>query len=162
MEGVAGRAGVAKTTVYRRWASRAELVLEIARQVAAPVHMTPTGHLRDDLVAAVRDIIGVLDAPIARRAIPRILAEAHESQELADVLAAFWAERRAKLRALLAAGTEAGELRPDVDLELAVDALFGPIWYRYLVTRAQLTAKVAQAIVDGALDGMRAAGPARG
>ncbi|HET8776144.1 MAG TPA: TetR/AcrR family transcriptional regulator [Candidatus Limnocylindria bacterium] len=155
MEGVAARAGVAKTTVYRRWPSRAELVLEVANQIAAPVRLTPTGDLRRDLVSALRDIIGVLDAPIARRIIPRILADARESDELTAVLTAFWTNRRGRLRELLAAGVEAGEIRPDLDLEVAADALYGPVWYRYLVTRAPLTASAAEAIVDRAMEGMR-------
>lgn len=155
MEGVAARAGVAKTTVYRRWPSRAELVLEVANQIAAPVRLNATGDLRRDLVAALRDIIGVLDAPIARRIIPRILADAGESEELTAVLTAFWTNRRGRLRDLLSAGVAAGEIRPDLDLEVAADALYGPVWYRYLVTRAPLTASAVEAIVDRAMEGMR-------
>jgi AcrR family transcriptional regulator len=154
MEGVAARAGVAKTTVYRRWPSRAQLVLEVANRVAAPVRLTPTGDLRHDLVSALRDIIGVLDAPLARRIVPRILADAGESEELTAVLSAFWTNRRGRLRELLTAGVESGEIRPDLDLDVAADALYGPVWYRYLVTRAPLTASAAEAIVDRALEGM--------
>jgi AcrR family transcriptional regulator len=157
MEGVAARAGVAKTTVYRRWPSRADLLLEVARHLAAPVRVRPTGDLRNDLVAAIRDAMRVLESPAARRAIPRVLAEAHESEELATLLAAFWAERRGKLMALLEAGVRDGQIAADLDRGSAVDALYGPIWYRFLVTRAPLTRRVAEAIVDTALDGLRRA-----
>lgn len=157
MEGVAARAGVAKTTVYRRWPSRADLVLELAQRVAAPVRLAPTGDLRRDLVAALRDIIGVLEAPLARRVIPRVLAEAPENEELAAVLTSFWTDRRARLRSLLEAGMASGQIRPDLDLEVAADALYGPVWYRYLVTRAELDPSAAEAIVDRALEGMRGA-----
>lgn len=155
MEGVAARAGVAKTTVYRRWPSRGNLLLEIARHVAAPVRIRRTGHLRNDLVAAVRDAIRVIDAPVASRAIARVLAEAHERPEVAEVMSAFWEERRGKLFVLLEAGIREGELRPDLDVGRAADALYGPVWYRFLVTHAPLTSRVAEAIVDAALDGMR-------
>ena len=157
MEGVAARAGVAKTTVYRRWPSRIDLVLELARDIAAPVKVGASGDLRTDLVAVVREIVTVLHDPVARHVIPRVLAEAREREELASGLRQFWKERRRLLLTLLEAGVESGELRPDLDLELAADAIYGPVYYRYLVTGAPLSAELAEEIVDQALDGIRGA-----
>jgi AcrR family transcriptional regulator len=94
MEGVAARAGVAKTTLYRRLPSRLDLIAEVARQVAAPVREHDTGDLRADLVALLQDVIGVLHEPMIRRVLPRLLAEAREREELAAILRGFWTERR--------------------------------------------------------------------
>lgn len=156
MEAVAARAGVAKTTVYRRWPSRADLVVGVAETLTAPVRPPKTGSLETDLVALLGDVIGVLNTRTGRRVIPRALADARERDELADVLRPFWAGRRRLTIDLLRAGVERGELRSDLDLEAAADAFYGPVYYRYLVTGAELNPAVARAIVARALGGMRA------
>jgi AcrR family transcriptional regulator len=155
MEGVAARAGVAKTTVYRRWRSRADLLLVGARHLKATGSVRPSGDLERDLIALAREIVRVLDRPLARRVIPRLLADAREDPEVAAGLRDFWAERRTLVLDLLADGVGRGELRSDLDLEHAADAMYGPIYYRYLVTGAPLDALVAERVVGLALNGMR-------
>jgi AcrR family transcriptional regulator len=154
MEGVAARAGVAKTTLYRRLPSRLDLIAEVARQVAAPVREHDTGDLRADLVALLQDVIGVLHEPMIRRVLPRLLAEAREREELAAILRGFWTERRRLTIGLLERAARRGELAPTVDLELAADAFYGPVYYRYLVTGAALDYGVAETIVGQAMQGM--------
>lgn len=157
MEGVAARAGVAKTTVYRRWPTRTALVAGVAEALTAPVRQPTTGTLEGDLRALLADVARALNAPHARRVIPRALADAREHAELAATLRPFWAARRQLTIDILQRGVERGELRPDIDLDGAADALYGPIYYRYLVTGAPLTPRAVEAIVARALDGMRPA-----
>lgn len=157
MEGVAERAGVAKTTVYRRWPTRSALVAGLAETLTAPVRIPTTGTLEGDLRALLGDVARALKAPHARRVIPRALADAREHADLAATLRPFWAARRQLTIDILQRGIERGELRSDLDLEGAADALYGPIYYRYLVTGAPLTKPVVHSIVARALNGMRLA-----
>lgn len=156
MEGVAERAGVAKTTVYRRWPTRTALVAALAEAFTAPVRPPSTGTLKGDLQALLLDVTKALKAPHARRVIPRALADARDHAELDATLRPFWAARRQLTIDILRRGIERGDLNADIDLEIAADALYGPIYYRYLVTGAPLSERVVIAIVDRAIDGMRA------
>jgi AcrR family transcriptional regulator len=158
MEAVAARAGVAKTTVYRRFGSQLDLITELANQVVSPVRRPSTGSLRGDLVAVLREIIGVLEQPLVRRALPRLLAEAREQEELAVTLRRFWNRRRRLTLELLEQAVADGRLSPGRDLEVAADALYGPIYYRYLVTGASLGGDLPDKIVAQVLEGMTSPG----
>lgn len=154
MEAVAARAGVAKTTVYRRFGSQLDLITELANQVVAPVRRPTTGTLRGDLAALLREIIGVLEQPLVRKALPRLLAEAREQEELAITLRRFWTRRRRLTLDLLERAVADGRLSPGRDLEVAADALYGAIYYRYLVTGAPLGDDLPEKIVAQVLDGI--------
>ena len=153
MEGVAARAGVAKTTVYRWWPSKPALVVAAAEDLAAKVRSPDSGNLGDDLVALLRDVIRVYTKTVAGRITPGLLADMAEHPELADAIGRFWAGRREIMLEVLRRGISRGELRPDIDLELAADLLYGPIYYRLLVTRAPLTIRFADQVVDAVLRG---------
>ncbi len=153
MEGVAARAGVAKTTVYRWWPSKPALVVAAAEDLAAQVRNPDSGNLRDDLVTLLRDVIKVYTKTVAGRIAPGLLADMAEHPELADAIGRFWAGRREIMLGVLRRGFSRGELRSDIDLELAADLLYGPIYYRLLVTRAPLTVQFADQVVDAVLRG---------
>lgn len=154
MEAVAARAGVAKTTVYRRFRSQLDLISELANEVVSPVRRPSTGSLRGDLAALLRDVIAVLQQPLVRRALPRLLAEAREHEELAMTLRRFWNRRRRLTLDLLEQALAEGRIAPDRDLEVAADALYGVVYYRYLVTGASLGDDLPEKIVTQVLDAM--------
>ena len=153
MEGVATRAGVAKTTVYRRWPSKPALVVAAAEELASNVHRPDTGHVREDLIALLRDIITVYTETVAGRFVPGLLADMAEDSDLAEAIGAFLAARREIMFEVLRRGISRGELRPDIDLELAADMMYGPIYYRFLVRRAPLSPQFADQVVDAVLRG---------
>jgi AcrR family transcriptional regulator len=136
MEGIAARAGVGKATVYRRWTTKEALLADALRELAPGVEVPDTGSARGDYLALMRGSSERFD----RRAtviVARLLTEAAEEPELFTALrAAVVDPRRAALRAILERGAERGEVRADADLELAVDALAGPVMYRAMVDGA--------------------------
>jgi AcrR family transcriptional regulator len=153
IEGVAARAGVAKTTVYRWWPSKASLVLAAAEDVATKVRVPETGRVRDDVAALLRDVIKVYTKTVAGRVIPGLIADMAENPDLAEAIGGFWKTRRQIMFGILERGISRGELRPDIDLELTADLMYGPIYYRFLVSRAPLSARFAGEVVDAALLG---------
>src|SRR6266540_1637796 len=128
-------------------------VVAAAEDLAAKVRSPDSGNLGDDLVALLRDVIRVYTKTVAGRITPGLLADMAEHPELADAIGGFWAGRRELMLEVLRRGISRGELRPDIDLELAADLLYGPIYYRLLVTRAPLTIRFADQVVDAVLRG---------
>jgi AcrR family transcriptional regulator len=155
IEGIAQRAGVGKQTIYRWWPCRASVLLEAYlargdRQVTVP----DTGRLRDDLVAYLASLFRVLTCPVAGQTIAGVAAQAQSDADLAcGFRAQFVDARRGEIRALLERGAERGELRAGVDLDLATDAVFGPVWVRLLLTGGALDAAFASALVDTLIGG---------
>lgn len=142
MDAVAARAGVSKPTLYRRWASKEELVIDALAARKPRLDVADSGNTRADLVDVVRAMLR-----------PRLVAEDRVlSSVFAEVVARpqlrqlLWERhlepRRRELRALLECGVARGEVRADLDLDLAVDALWGA------VVSAARTAFLAQAAVD--------------
>jgi AcrR family transcriptional regulator len=151
IEGVAARAGVAKTTIYRWWPSKPALVVAVAEDLAETVRTPDTGELRGDLVALLRDVIKVYTTTVAGRLIPGLIADMAEHPDLAEAIGGFWVARREIMVDVLKRGISRGELPRDIDVELTADLLLGPIYYRFLVSRAPLRRGFADRIVDAVL-----------
>lgn len=136
LERVAGRAGVGKAALYRRWPSKAAMTADALAGVGLTITEVPdTGTLVDDVRALLSSFRRVLRHPLARRILPDLHAERGRSDELDAVLAPFTAARRARGTAVVERAVARGELAKDVDLELALDLLAAPIYWRMIVTR---------------------------
>lgn len=128
IEAVAARAGVGKTTIYRRWPSKVELVKEAVRSFAPVLKAPDTGSVRGDLEALASAAIATVEATRGFRAIPRLLGEALDDQELhAALLETLVEPRRAGVKEILARGVERGEIDPRLDLDLATHVIIGPL-----------------------------------
>jgi AcrR family transcriptional regulator len=154
IESVARQAGVGKQTIYRWWKSKAELVLEAyANHAASKLPMPDKGALRADLewffCAAFKRLTDI-SGPTMRG----LMADAVYDPEFLEILReVLIAKRRAVLMAVLERGQARGELRPDADLDVMADLLFGALWYRLLVQHAKLDGRFAKQLVGSVLDG---------
>ena len=138
LEAVAKRAGAGKAAIYRRWPSKLDMTVALAAAVAvdAPVH-GDTGTLRGDVLAFLTGIADALRTPLAARIIPDLLAESVRNPELQQALfAAVRDTRRSKATRMLDQAIERGELPADTDLDLALDFLAGPLYWRLAVLHA--------------------------
>ncbi|AZS72133.1 TetR family transcriptional regulator [Streptomyces lydicus] len=140
IEGIARRAGVGKTAVYRRWRSKLHLVLDVVSAVAVAGMPTPdTGSLSGDVRMLLEVAARALRHPMASQIIPDLLAEAARSPELGQALkAALHDSQEGVAAAVVARAVERGELPQDVDARLALDLLTGPLYWRLLVVRDEL------------------------
>jgi AcrR family transcriptional regulator len=157
IEGVAARAGVGKQTIYRWWPSRAALVLEAylagSEAIAPPAASTST---REDVRALLGWLAAVLAQPIGGRVVAGLVGDLQHDPDLAegfrrDVVPA----RRHAMLAALERGRERGDIRADADLDLAVDALHGAVFYRLLLSGEALDEDFADGLVDQVLAGLR-------
>jgi len=160
VEAVAARAGVGKATIYRRWATREDLLLAAGDAMAGGCPGDPdSGDLRSDLVTLIGGLVAVMAATPVGSLLPATVDEAARNPELRSRLDEFIATRRAPVLAALARGVEGKELQPDLDLELVADLLAGPVFTRLLVTGRPLQEDLAGRIVDTVLAGVRADEP---
>jgi AcrR family transcriptional regulator len=142
VEGVAARSGVAKTTIYRRWRSKEDLalaaLLEVIQQEPPPARYA--GSTRTALSAYLGRLVDNLNSKLYGRVIRGLISDLGIDRELArGFRERVLARRVAVVRDLLQRGIERGELAPDLDLEIAVDLLLGPIYYRLLISGEPLT-----------------------
>jgi AcrR family transcriptional regulator len=139
IEAVAARAGVGKTTIYRRWPSKLELVIEAASEMRPALPPEDTGSVQGDFVAFQRAQVARVAAGPLPRIAPRLLAESVGDAELH---AAFRRELIEPLRAaigeILRRGIDRGELRGDLDPEIATDIVHGTIVYRVLLSQGDV------------------------
>jgi AcrR family transcriptional regulator len=166
MEGIAERAGVAKQTLYKWWPSRARLVMEaylelVGRRLPIPEAERPRSE-ETNLDAALLDLMletyRAFDSDGLGRIFAGLVADAQSDPELlGEFRESYMAVRRARVAELLREGISRGELPRDVDVELALDLLYGPMWIRLLVKRAPLDSTFAEGVVGTVLHGLRAA-----
>lgn len=148
IEGVAARAGVGKATIYRHWRSRAELVIEAFGSLERPDVPIATGDLRADLVERVRTVVAIATEPPLGSIVPSLLDAAERDEELAELLRRFITQRRRLLLDVLDEGVAGGAVDSRVDVEIVADLLAGPVFYRRLVSRAELGPAYAARLVD--------------
>ncbi len=155
MEGVAQRAGVGKPTVYRHWPN-AHAVAMAALLEDAPAE--PEGRAARGAMPALRRQlrqIATLFATPTGRSVTMMLAAANQDTELSKAFRNhFILARRNEGRALLATATADGLLRPDFDVEVALDMIYGPLFYRLLAGHARLDAAFTDALLDHVLSGL--------
>ncbi|MGO4612600.1 TetR/AcrR family transcriptional regulator [Nocardia sp. 2YAB30] len=160
IEAIAGRAGVGKQTIYRWWPSKGAVVfdamLESDSGPAGPV-LPNTGDVAADLRELLRGSAAALIDPGFESFLRAMYIEIQQDPELA----AAYRERllipqRVAVADRLAAAVCSGELRADVDLELAIDLLLGPIQMRWSLGLGGLTEAYADAVLDAALAYLRA------
>ena len=156
IEGIAARAGVGKQTIYRWWPSRAALVLEAYLSSAEVVTTPKAGRtVRADVRSLLGWLIAVLREPTGGRVVAGLVADIQHDADLAegfhrDVVPA----RREAMLAALERGRARGEIREDADLELAVDALHGAVFYRLLLSGEALDEDFASRLTDQVLEGL--------
>jgi AcrR family transcriptional regulator len=151
---VAAAAGVAKTTVYRRWPSKPQLVAAAVTPLYQhSLEVPDTGHLRLDLLALVGRGCLMMQGR-AGRILQHLVRESSQHPELAEPLRAELYRRRKVYHQVLTRAVARGELRPEVDQDLVAELLAGPSWMRSVVSPAPMPPELAAQIVDAVLEGV--------
>src|SRR5688500_2970986 len=155
VEGIAARAGVGKPTIYRHWPNAQAVAMDAFLETgdAAPGPAggsSALGALRGQL----HGIAATLASP-AGRSTAAMIAAAQNDSELAKVFRnRFILKSRETGRALLLQAAEQGAVRADADLEVALDLIYAPLYFRLLIGHGPLDAAFTDALLDTALEGL--------
>ena len=157
IEGIAARAGAGKQTIYRWWPSKGAVLFDalLALTGEQSPDLPDTGDLAADLKAVLRATVDELNEPRLSEPMRALTVEILLDPAMAADFAERLDEPMKKIkRKRLRAAREAGQLDPDVDLDLAIDLIWGPVQTRWLFRDGPLTHEFADAVVDTALAGL--------
>jgi AcrR family transcriptional regulator len=147
VERIAARAGVAKTTIYRRWGGLNGLLADLMAQYAArEIPVPDTGHLDSDLRALAREIVASLQHPAIRAAFGSIVAAAIQDQAAQEVLSRFIAARTATMTVIVRRASQRGDLPDGIDAAEVLQIVTAQIYYWLFIAGEQ----PSQALADRA------------
>jgi AcrR family transcriptional regulator len=160
MEAVAKRAGVGKSALYRRWGSKDEMIAAVITEFSVTrAADVDTGSLRGDLRETMQALIGWLTHPLFSRILPDLIAEDMRNPERSrSTRESIGRSRREVGEVMLRRAIARGELPEDLDLELALDVLAAPIYWRLVVRQAEAEPDYVDRLVDYALRALGAQG----
>ena len=133
IEGVAARAGVGKSTIYRLWPGKLELAEAAIGSLKAAVAVPREGTVRQRVAALLGQVVRMTAGSTWSSCLPAIIDAAERDPEVLALHRRASAERRQLLMDLLTEGARTGEIDPGLDLELAAECLVGPILVRRLL-----------------------------
>jgi AcrR family transcriptional regulator len=155
IEGVAARAGVGKPTIYRRWKTKAALAMDAFLEAVNPEITFPdTGTVKEDLREQMQKLVKLMNSPRGE-VLANVIGCGQADAELIEVYLENWLiPRRDDAKRIFQRGVERGELRADVDAEVAIDALYSPLFYRLLLKHQPLTDKFVDELVNVVMKGL--------
>jgi AcrR family transcriptional regulator len=152
VDAVAARAGVSKATIYRRFESKLELVTAAMYHVAEARKPTPdTGSLLGDLDVLLHNLVELAQDKTLGCNVRMMVADGVRNPELGRVHEEFVRHRRTGLVTVFERAIARGELRADIDPQVAADVLTGPVFYRHLMSHMPMDDAYVQAIIDAFL-----------
>ncbi len=155
MERVAAESGVAKTTLYRRWPTKAALCMELYLEIAGRELRVPdTGKVASDLKYIIDTVVRLQTRTVAGPAFLGLIAEAQVNPGSRDAFLAEFAERRrAVTREVLLRAVKRRELRRGTDIDLVIDVLGGATTFRLMQGHAPLSKKFTESLIKLVLHG---------
>jgi AcrR family transcriptional regulator len=160
IDAVRDRSGVSKTTIYKHWPNRLCVAVDaFAERLAAGASLPDTGTAQGDFREQIRRISAFYASPVGS-VFAQLLASATQDPVAAEWLRArFLDSRQRGIRELWDRAVSRGEVRADLDPDLALDLVFGPVMWRLVSGRRPLTEADADALVNSVLNGLRLAAP---
>lgn len=156
---VSARAGLHKTSVYRRWPTKRALVAAaLAQAMGHGAPLPDTGSLHGDMRAFVRSAVAFADSPVGRGVLRTLLAEGTDPEARA-LVAALRRGREAGPRALFVRAVARGELAAGADVRMAATAVAGAITHRLFVEQARITPAFVDRLVAWVAAGLGAPVP---
>jgi AcrR family transcriptional regulator len=164
VEGIAVRSGIAKTTIYRRWANIGAIVMDafladVTRLAPMQIRSTARESFKASMLLLARAYRGRLG-----KILRPLLGRAQADQNLREAVRTRWVEpRRQVAREIVFRGMQSGELRPGLDPDVVLDTLYGPFYHRLLVPykNGAITDRFIDALIDTVFGGLEQPGAAK-
>ena len=155
IEGVAARSGVGKPTIYRRWKTKSALAIDAFLEAVTPEIAFPdTGIVKEDFREQMQKIVKLMNSSRGE-VLANVIGCGQADEELIVAFRENWlTPRRKDAKLIFQRGVERGELREDVDAEVAIDALYSPLFYRLLLKHQPLTEQFVDRLIDVVMNGL--------
>lgn len=154
IDGVAALSGVAKTTIYRHWPSKDDLLMAAVACYERVEDVPDTGTVRGDLVSELSRLAKELATEQWSKSLPAMIDQAERDDDLAAQWHAIVRQKSTPMRHILERACTRGEIRRDVDIELTLASLCGALFYRRLLLHTRTTRPQVERVVDSALQGL--------
>ena len=157
VEGIAERAGVSKATIYKWWPNKAAVVLDgFFAATESMLEVPDTGSAKEDLLVQTRNLAAFLTSTRGK-VITELIAEGQSDENVAkEYRNRYFNPRRLISQHILERGMERGELKKDLDIELSIDLIFAPLFYRLLITGEKVDAAYVEQLISYAFAGLKA------
>ncbi len=155
VDAIAEKSGSCKATVYRWWPNKAAVLIEAFRETVARELPEPdTGDFRADIRKQLQNFTKIILWG-GGKTFSRFIAGAQNDPDVAEAFREAWIRpRRVEAKKVFARYVENGVARPDLDLDLAVEIMFAPLYYRLLTGYGQITDAYIEELIDAALQGL--------
>lgn len=157
---VAARSGVAKTTLYRHFGTKQALVVDAAGSCFVPVTTPDTGDLLQDLSLLFAQSRNSASHRQLTELFPMLIAAGDRDPELRALLRRQHEERRRPTRTVLQLAQLRGDIRRDLDLEVAVSMVLGPFTIRKMIEREEVTDEFTERVLGEVVSVLRSTAPA--
>ncbi len=155
VEGIADRAGVSKATIYKWWPNKASVVLDGFFAATETMLQVPdTGSIKDDLFIQVNNLASFLTSSKGK-VITELIAEGQFDPNIAqEYRNRYFNPRRLISQHIFERGVQRGELKKELDIELSIDIIFAPLFYRLLITGETVNTEFVKDLIANALSGL--------
>jgi Transcriptional regulator len=157
VDGIAERSGVSKATIYKWWPNKASVVLDGYFEATEVMLQVPdTGSMGEDLFIQANNLAAFLTSHKGR-VITELIAEGQFDKNIAEEYRKrYFSPRRLISKNIIERGIHRGELRKDLDIELSIDLIFAPLFYRLLITDEPLESAYIKELISYAFKGLEA------
>lgn len=157
VDGIAERSGVSKATIYKWWPNKASVVLDGFFEATEVMLQVPdTGSVKEDVFIQANKLAAFLTSHKGR-VITELIAEGQSDKNIADEYRErYFYPRRLISKNIFERGIQRGELRNDLDIELSIDLIFAPLFYRLLITDKPLDSVYIKELISYTFKGLEA------
>ncbi|WP_344211237.1 TetR/AcrR family transcriptional regulator [Kribbella sancticallisti] len=147
IEGIAGRAGVGKQTIYRWWSSKGAVVLDALLAEQAEIELPDTGDFTADLRTVLRATVDEFADPGISATLRALMIDMQNDPALSErVMERMLGPQLDATKRRLESAQEAGQISADLDLDVAVEMFFGPIYHRWILQTMPLDRAYADSL----------------
>ncbi len=146
---ISERTGASRGSIYRRWANVSAIVMDAFMAEAGPlIPFERRENIVETFRSGMKNLVETMDGRFGK-ILRTLFGQAQTNSQLREAVWSSWLEkRRAIAHVYISEAVENGELRPDVDANVLIDALYGPIYYRFLIGYAPLSNEYIDTLID--------------
>jgi len=152
LEAVAAKAGVNRTTLYRRWGDKTRLVTwALLETVAEEVPYVDKGSLAADLMVVLSGVNKFLGTTVAKAVMQIMIQDTQTSTDVNGAISEFWDSRFNRMKEVIDRAITRGEHPANLDQDYLVDQLFGPVYLRHITGRGAVSRSYLKTLISDVL-----------